>query len=157
MSTPVETVRERLELAGCNPRGGEERYVARCPAHSDRAPSLSVREGDDGRALVHCFAGCTAQEIVAALGLDLRDLFEPRAMLPPPRPRRRVPEPGINALLWRLRELGRDYRCTRNPDLWVTSCPRCEGFPLLIHREPGGLRLACPSGCGAAQVTEALR
>jgi hypothetical protein len=49
-------------------------WVARCPAHEDRNPSLSVRE-TDGRVLVHCFAGCTVGAIVEALGLGLQDLF----------------------------------------------------------------------------------
>jgi hypothetical protein len=50
-------------------------WVALCPAHPDRSPSLSIREGDDGRTLVHCFAGCSVDSIVAALGLKLSDLF----------------------------------------------------------------------------------
>jgi hypothetical protein len=50
-------------------------WVALCPAHLDRSPSLSIREGEDGRTLVHCFAGCTVGSIVAALGLKLSDLF----------------------------------------------------------------------------------
>jgi hypothetical protein len=51
-------------------------YMARCPAHDDSTASLSVREGDDGRVLVKCFAGCSVEQIVAALGLSLADLFE---------------------------------------------------------------------------------
>lgn len=50
-------------------------WIARCPAHPDRSPSLSIREGSDGRTLLHCFAGCELQAIVAALGLRLADLF----------------------------------------------------------------------------------
>lgn len=50
-------------------------WQARCPAHEDRTPSLTISEGDDGRTLVHCHAGCTAEDIVAAVGLTLRDLF----------------------------------------------------------------------------------
>ena len=57
---------------------GRGRWLARCPAHADRSPSLSITEGDDGRVLVHCFAGCGAAEIVAAVGLELSDLFPPR-------------------------------------------------------------------------------
>jgi hypothetical protein len=48
---------------------------ALCPAHEDHEPSLSVNEGDDGRALIKCFAGCTNPEVVAALDLDMSDLF----------------------------------------------------------------------------------
>jgi hypothetical protein len=39
---------------------------------------LSVREGDDGRVLLHCFAGCSVNEVVAALGIELSDLFPVR-------------------------------------------------------------------------------
>jgi putative DNA primase/helicase len=45
-------------------------YMAFCPAHDDRnTRSLSVREGRDGRVLIHCFANCTYRQIVEALGL----------------------------------------------------------------------------------------
>jgi putative DNA primase/helicase len=45
-------------------------YMAFCPAHNDRnTRSLSVREGRDGRVLIHCFANCTYRQIVEALGL----------------------------------------------------------------------------------------
>lgn len=58
---------------------GKGRWVACCPAHADKRPSLSVREMDDGRILVHCFsAGCSVHEIVQAVGLELSDLFPPR-------------------------------------------------------------------------------
>ncbi len=50
-------------------------YVARCPAHDDKSPSLSVAFTDEGRILVHCFAGCSAGDIMAAVGLSLGDLF----------------------------------------------------------------------------------
>lgn len=51
------------------------RWLARCPAHDDRSPSLSVRELDDGRILVHDFGGCDTGNILAALGLDMAALF----------------------------------------------------------------------------------
>jgi len=57
---------------------GHNRWIARCPAHEDRSPSLAVREVDD-RVLVHCFAGCSADEIVSAAGLEISDLFPPRS------------------------------------------------------------------------------
>jgi hypothetical protein len=54
---------------------GTSRWMAQCPAHPDRTPSLSIREGDDGRVLLHCFGGCGTARILDALGLGMRDLF----------------------------------------------------------------------------------
>lgn len=50
-------------------------YKALCPAHPDRTPSLSVKEGDYGRVLLHCFAGCSVEAVVQSLGLGMADLF----------------------------------------------------------------------------------
>lgn len=66
-------------------------YQARCPAHDDGGPSLSLREGDDGRVLMHCFAGCSTAAVVAAIGLQLSDLFPPSNT-----PRRPPPAPGVS-------------------------------------------------------------
>lgn len=60
-------------------RTGAGRWHARCPAHDDRGPSLSVRELDDGRILLHCFAECPIDQVVGALGLEFSDLYPPRA------------------------------------------------------------------------------
>lgn len=51
-------------------------WCARCPAHEDRRPSLTIGEGRDGRTLLHCWAGCPVENITHALGLSTRDLFE---------------------------------------------------------------------------------
>lgn len=59
-------------------RTGPGRWLAKCPAHEDRRASLGIREGDEGKTLVHCFAGCTVHEVVAAAGLEISDLFPPR-------------------------------------------------------------------------------
>ena len=58
---------------------GHGRWLARCPAHADRSPSLSVRELDDGRVLLHDFGGCDVESILGAVGLQFADLFPPRA------------------------------------------------------------------------------
>lgn len=50
------------------------RYMARCPAHEDAKQSLQVQAGEKG-ILVNCFAGCTTQSVVEALGLGIADLF----------------------------------------------------------------------------------
>jgi hypothetical protein len=80
---------------------GPSKWQARCPAHDDKGPSLSVRELDDGRVLLHCFAGCSVGEVVAAVGLELSDLFPPR-LTPPGRGkphRERRPFSADDALL----------------------------------------------------------
>jgi len=67
-------------------RSGAGRWIARCPAHEDRRASLCVRELDDGRVLLHCFAGCATAAVLAAVGLDFSALFPPRRLgdaLPP--------------------------------------------------------------------------
>jgi putative DNA primase/helicase len=55
-------------------REGSE-WKARCPAHSDKNPSLSIRQSD-GKTLLCCHAGCTTEAVLAALGMERRDLFE---------------------------------------------------------------------------------
>ena len=56
-------------------QNGRDRWMAPCPAHDDRDPSLSIRRMHDGRILLKCFAGCGAVDIVESLGLKLADLF----------------------------------------------------------------------------------
>ena len=55
---------------------GKGRWIAKCPAHEDRSPSLSIRENDDGRCLLHCFGGCETSDVLAAIGLSFADLFD---------------------------------------------------------------------------------
>src|SRR5579862_2681360 len=55
-------------------RGG---YVARCPSHDDRTPSLAVAEGDNGGVVMKCRAGCQTDVVLRALGLTMRDLAPP--------------------------------------------------------------------------------
>lgn len=49
-------------------------WTARCPAHEDRSPSLSISNGDTGGIVLHCHAGCATEDVVAALGLEMKDL-----------------------------------------------------------------------------------
>jgi hypothetical protein len=68
----AQTLLDRLDGV----RGvGTGRWIARCPAHDDRDPSLSVRELDDGRVLIKCHAGCKAEAVMAAKDLSMSDLF----------------------------------------------------------------------------------
>lgn len=52
------------------------RWVACCPAHQDRIPSLAITEAQD-RVLIHCFGGCSVFDVVQAVGMELTDLFPP--------------------------------------------------------------------------------
>ena len=60
---------DKVKSAGAN------KWKACCPAHNDKSPSLSITETSDGTVLLKCWVGCTAQDIVSAMGLELRDLF----------------------------------------------------------------------------------
>jgi hypothetical protein len=73
--TPLETLLAKLPDAKKAGNG----WSARCPAHDDRRASLSVAEGDDGRALLKCHAGCDTAAILAAIGLKKADLFPPKS------------------------------------------------------------------------------
>jgi len=77
---------------------GPHRWIAKCPAHDDRSPSLAVKEADDGTVLVKCFGGCGATEVVSALGLSLKDLFPER----PPDHRHKSSRHGLTLVTcWR--------------------------------------------------------
>ena len=63
-------------------------WIARCPAHEDRKPSLSISEAEDGKVLVHCHAGCEQARVIAALrsrglwiGSSPRGSLAPRHLL----------------------------------------------------------------------------
>lgn len=65
-------------------KSGTKGWIACCPAHDDQNPSLSVSLGQRGQILVHCHAGCSAEEVVQALGLKMTDLFPPSSLSPLP-------------------------------------------------------------------------
>ena len=81
MSEALQRVLDRLRGVKHSANGS---YKAHCPVvghgkgRSDLDPSLSVKEGDDGRVLINCLAGCSTEAVVGALGLKMGDLFEHR-------------------------------------------------------------------------------
>jgi putative DNA primase/helicase len=86
----VEVLLGRLEGVR---RAGPSSWMARCPAHPDRNPSLSIALRD-GRVLLHCFAGCPPEAVLGAVGLTWKDLREPDPWAwRPPLPSRPRPEP----------------------------------------------------------------
>lgn len=77
MSVPVENLVSRLDAK----RSGNG-WKAKCPAHDDQIPSLSINEGVDGRVLLKCHAGCDVDSICAALNIRTVDLFPTKHFLP---------------------------------------------------------------------------
>src|SRR3990172_3883306 len=71
----ISTLLARLEAVRQTTTG---KWLARCPAHEDHDPSLSIRLTDDGVVLLHCFAGCEVSAILGAVGLTPTDLFPPK-------------------------------------------------------------------------------
>lgn len=55
-------------------QSGPSQWSARCPAHDDRSPSLSIGVGDGGAVLLHCHAGCSFEQVTEALGVAPGDL-----------------------------------------------------------------------------------
>lgn len=113
-STPYGRVMALLSARGPVQRLSRG-VLACCPAHADGTPSLKVEQGDDGRVLLHCKAGCDLDSIVSALGISSSALFPPRdAEVTELRPRRgpvlqlaelaqhkRLPEAFLAQLGWR--------------------------------------------------------
>jgi hypothetical protein len=56
---------------------GQGRWMACCPAHEDKNPSLSVKQESDGRVLIQCFAGCDTRDVLIAVDLDWEDVMPP--------------------------------------------------------------------------------
>jgi putative DNA primase/helicase len=112
-------------------------WMARCPAHDDREPSLSIRDGEDGKVLVHCHAGCEQADLIAVLrsrGLwedqgYQRDRFTRRR---PERPREGVP----------------DTDSTKRVDaalaIWNAAGPT-QGTPVETYLGARGLHLISPT------------
>jgi len=112
-------------------RTGAGRWKARCPAHNDRSPSLSIREGKDGHVTLYCRAGCSLDAIVAALHLVTDDLSGPQ------------PSPAQQAAIRAAQQAclsaarGEHQRIPRWPDCFIrrlTSCawpkpPQSNGTP----------------------------
>jgi hypothetical protein len=119
---PVELVLERAE--GVRRVGSGWMVSCPLPGHGrgfgDRKPSVSVTEGDDGRALVNCQAGCQTEDIVAEWGLKMSDLFENRNGY---RGVLYLPEINVNRSTGHAGELRRLRRATCR----VPQDPRAEG------------------------------
>lgn len=124
---------------------GPDGFLVRCPAHPDKSPSLSVGVGTDGRILLKCFAGCTAESISSALGLKMQELMSNNGENSPINcPRSPEPKPVI------LKEL--DFAPYRTEylasDQWLKILNRKRGFSLPFCRALGEASLiGIDDGC----------
>lgn len=69
----IDTLLSRLKKVQ---KAGPASWMCLCPSHQDRSRSMKVTQAQDGRTLIHCFAGCEPDNILAAVGLSIEDLFD---------------------------------------------------------------------------------
>lgn len=70
--TPIDRVLSHLQGVR---QAGAGRWMARCSHHDDCQACLSIKEADDGRVLIHCFANCGTVDVLTSAGLSYVDLF----------------------------------------------------------------------------------
>ena len=68
----IDTLLSRLDKVK---KTGNGNWLACCPAHQDRSPSLAIGEKQNGVLVIHCHAGCIPLDILAAVGMEFFDLF----------------------------------------------------------------------------------
>lgn len=68
----IDDILSRLEKVK---QYNDQHWVACCPAHDDKTPSLAIKLGEEDRVLMKCWAGCAIDEIVSAMDLSLGDLM----------------------------------------------------------------------------------
>lgn len=102
-------------------------WMARCPAHGDSNPSLSITLKPDGKVLMHCFTGCTVEEICAAVGLKMSDLMPER--------------PKVERTPKKKRDLGKwvcdyVYQDEDGADLYKIARYEKDGLKTFVHLRP---------------------
>jgi putative DNA primase/helicase len=101
-SRPIDLVLSKLPSATKDSNG----WAACCPAHDDQTASLSIAEGSDGRALIHCKANCTTDAVLGKIGLKMADLYPKRTKEKPNKEREYIyqdEQGNPNRLVERLR------------------------------------------------------
>ena len=93
---PLRVLLDRLESIQKAGKG----WRARCPACGGHNRKLAATEADNGAILLHCFAGCRASDVLAAIDLTLADLF-PERILPTTPEERRVVRQRMRESGWR--------------------------------------------------------
>lgn len=117
---------------------GRPSFMCKCPAHDDRMASLSITEGDQGKTLLHCFTGCTTEEILRAKGLRMGDLFADKRTMTPAirqelslRERLEVLERrhGLIEWIWALNPESRYWAAAAQSSFEEWYWMRCKLFP----------------------------
>jgi hypothetical protein len=137
----------------------------------DRCPSLSVNPGDNGTPVVYCHAGCETEDVLAAIGWSLRDLYEDDSR--PPSPRDRYVAAKVVASELRVANY-RERRRIRDADVLVDAivqlirtgqdftgsiaftCPWCQVGHAWVRRDHAGFAADCDQGCSGDDVLGAL-
>jgi putative DNA primase/helicase len=148
--TAHDRVLEALRAHGCRGRGRDWT----CPSHEDGRASLRITKSND-RVLIKCFAGCETEDVVAALGLALADLFD--TPMPEREPDFRttycyVDENG--ELLFQVcRFVPKDFR-QRRPDGRGGWTWNLDGVRRLLYRLPAVVEPPRPArGCSSSRVS----
>jgi hypothetical protein len=83
----IENLLSRLSKVKSTSRG---RWMCQCPAHDDRSPSMHIKLEDDGKILINCKAGCGAEDILGAIGMEFADLMPEQATHQRQKPRKQI-------------------------------------------------------------------
>lgn len=75
MSRQLDNLLSRLQKVK---RVGKDSHIACCPAHQDKSPSMTIREIEEGKILLHCFGGCSVDEICRSIGITIADIMPDR-------------------------------------------------------------------------------
>ena len=86
-------------------------WLACCPAHDDKSPSLSICEKPDGRVLVKCWSGCSVEEILSSVGLTFEALYPEKEIHHGKPERRPFPAPDMFRAL--IPEMYVNYLCAQ--------------------------------------------
>jgi hypothetical protein len=147
VSAPIDIVHDALERDGYGPLGRPFDFHSRCPGHGGDGRSLHVSAGGDQTVLLFCFShGCSAEDIVTALGLDMRDLFGPghrdgwrRTPRVPRRDELQGASGELAAVLDGLDAVGASWEAVITTDCRLCGAPHA----MLVSRSGGRLSLVC--------------
>lgn len=95
----IENILNRLDKVKPN---GSNKWSACCPSHDDKGPSLSIRDTGE-KILFHCFAGCDTSDVLAAIGLEWKDILPPSSPGERRSHARTVQQAGLRRTLWHER------------------------------------------------------